>query len=161
MGCGCGRRSLMGFSVFFFSFLFFSLLSSLWDCVNVDISSRSPRPSHSPRPRPPSRLATACTRSPSHSPRQRSSRTQYVPLTAEQTKAKLEELRHKLAEKRARQAVEDVEANRANEVRFPGFASFSGLGSRSGVVSILFRCSGLIGHPWSTAAAYTWDSIQV
>ncbi|GHJ89599.1 hypothetical protein NliqN6_6001 [Naganishia liquefaciens] len=40
---------------------------------------------------------------------------EYVPLTAEQTKAKLEELRHKLAEKRARQAVEDVEANKANE----------------------------------------------
>jgi hypothetical protein len=37
-------------------------------------------------------------------------------LTEEEKKAKLAELRQKLAEKRAGQAKEDVQANKANEV---------------------------------------------
>lgn len=43
---------------------------------------------------------------------------EYVPLTEEQKKEKLDELRRKLAEKRALQAKQDIEANKANEVRW-------------------------------------------
>jgi hypothetical protein len=39
-----------------------------------------------------------------------------VPLTEEQRKAKLDDLRVKLAEKRAKQALVNVEENKANEV---------------------------------------------
>ncbi|KAG7529174.1 hypothetical protein FFLO_05761 [Filobasidium floriforme] len=41
---------------------------------------------------------------------------EYVPLTEEERKAKLEDLRKKLVEKRARQAEEDTKANKANEI---------------------------------------------
>lgn len=43
---------------------------------------------------------------------------QIKPLTEEEKKAKLAELRQKLAEKRAGQAKEDAVANKANEVCF-------------------------------------------
>ena len=89
-------------------------------------------------------------------------RAQYVPLTAEQTKAKLEQLRHKLAEKRARQAVEDVEANRANEVR--AFSSFrvpgAGILERSGWILVGCSCHPFR-HLWPAVPAFTWDSVQV
>ena len=41
---------------------------------------------------------------------------QIAPLTEEEKKAKLQELREKLAEKRAMQGQEEVKANKANEV---------------------------------------------
>jgi ribosomal protein L29 len=37
------------------------------------------------------------------------------PLTEEEKKAKLAELRQKLAEKRAKQSVEEIQVNKANE----------------------------------------------
>lgn len=41
---------------------------------------------------------------------------QYVPLSEEEKKARLDDLRQKLAEKRARKAQEDAKADKANEV---------------------------------------------
>jgi ribosomal protein L29 len=40
---------------------------------------------------------------------------QIKPLTEEEKKAKLAELRQKLAEKRAKQSVEEIQVNKANE----------------------------------------------
>jgi hypothetical protein len=45
-------------------------------------------------------------------------RTQIKPLTEEEKKAKLDELRAKLAEKRAMQSKDDAKDQRANEVSF-------------------------------------------
>lgn len=42
-----------------------------------------------------------------------------MPLTEDQKKEKLDELRAKLAAKRAAQAKQDIEANKANEVGVP------------------------------------------
>lgn len=53
--------------------------------------------------------------------------SQYVPLTEEQRKAKLDDLRVKLAEKRAKQALVNVEENKANEV-----STFDDFGLRLG-----------------------------
>ena len=57
--------------------------------------------------------------------------SQYVPLTEEERKAKLEDLRKKLVEKRAKQAEDDAKANRANEVG-PDSVPFRCLTDRSG-----------------------------
>jgi len=52
-------------------------------------------------------------------------------LTEEERKAKLEDLRKKLVEKRAKQAEDDAKANRANEVG-PDSLHFRCLADRSG-----------------------------
>lgn len=55
------------------------------------------------------------------------SHPQIKPLTEEEKKAKLEELRTKLAEKRAMQSKEDVKDQRANEVSPSSSSRFSGI----------------------------------
>lgn len=48
-----------------------------------------------------------------------------MPLTEEERKAKLEDLRKKLVEKRAKQAEDDTKANKANEVSLGIYLRFA------------------------------------
>jgi hypothetical protein len=70
-----------------------------------------------------------------------------VPLTEEQKKQKLEELRIKLAEKRAKQAELSVEENKANEVGIENMlALLFGKAIAEAYVSSSRSCDGVQGR---------------